>query len=318
MEHFIPPARVDEQVELLASQGLELDRDFATQCLQTVSFYRLSHYFNPAQIPDNGDTSARRFRADINFHDIIDLYESDRRLRTIIYDGLERIEIALRAVVVNILSTKGEFGHEDPRFFRTEDFCHQWNARADERIERAMRSDHILEESLAEYDSGYPISVISEALDFGDISRLVAWMRAEYQEAVSKALGLHIDARRLTGAEKEALRSGVYLRSWIHQLSMVRNIVAHHGRLWNRNLKPASTTLLRKNPRFGALPPEQSQKLYGMLLMTSHMLGHISPGTTWPERVAQLLKVEFLLNPVVHSAAMGLPRDWDGSLRLGA
>ncbi len=100
----------------------------------------------------------------------------------------------------------------------------------------------------------------------------------------------------------------------MHQMTVVRNITAHHGRLWNRSFVPAPTTGLRTQGCFQALPVGQSERIFGALTMMAHLLRTASPGTTWPTKVADHVASQFMSNELVHPAAMGLPEDWQGTL----
>lgn len=81
--------------------------------------------------------------------------------------------------------------------------------------------------------------------------------------------------------------------------------------LWNKSFTPAPTVALRTQDEFRLLPEGQSEDLFGALLMMSHLLRIASPGTSWPQKVVDLIKQEFLANPLVTQTALGLPDDWE-------
>ncbi|MDE2155993.1 MAG: Abi family protein, partial [Xanthomonadaceae bacterium] len=95
-----------------------------------------------------------------------------------------------------------------------------------------------------------------------------------------------------------------FLVSWLHALNYVRNICAHHKRLWNRHLGI--------RPRFPsrslAWPhhvPDNGQ-LYAVLVVIRHLMAVTSPNSRWVERLHALLAA----HPVVPMEAMGFPTDW--------
>ena len=91
----------DEQIEMLSARGLIIpDRAIALQCLSTVSYYRLSAYLKPFQIHSEND---HYFKPNITFDRIWKIYVFDRELRLHISDALERIEIALRTALSDVL-----------------------------------------------------------------------------------------------------------------------------------------------------------------------------------------------------------------------
>ena len=92
------PISIEEQVQKLKSKGLVInDEELAARYLSNISYYRLRAYTYPFQ--DNSDPEKHHefLRKDINFKDIIDLYCFDRRLRFLVFNALEKVEVALRA-----------------------------------------------------------------------------------------------------------------------------------------------------------------------------------------------------------------------------
>lgn len=61
------------------------------------------------------------------------------------------------------------------------------------------------------------------------------------------------------------------------------------------------------------LPAGQSERVFGTLVVMARLLRGVSPGTTWPDKVLELLKESFLSNPLVNAASLGIPRNWDQS-----
>ncbi|MFU0549609.1 Abi family protein [Gardnerella piotii] len=79
-------------------RGMRLDCSEAESWLAHVGYYRLSGYWYPYR--EKSDKLMQRldtFVTGTNFHDIALLYEFDRKLRDYIFDGIERVEVALRA-----------------------------------------------------------------------------------------------------------------------------------------------------------------------------------------------------------------------------
>lgn len=95
--------------------------------------------------------------------------------------------------------------------------------------------------------------------------------------------------------------------SVLHHLTIVRNICAHHGRLWNR-----SFAFTIKVPTHGeqrlleSLGKNKSKYIYNTLVMLEYMIESISPGSAWGERLIKL----FEKHKIVYSKSMGFPEDW--------
>ena len=98
MQFTKPPLNIDEQIELLESRGLVInDKNFAKQKLCNINYYRLSAYMLPFQKPHN---PSHQFLDNITFENIIQLCSFDRALRVLVFDAIERVEVALRTQII--------------------------------------------------------------------------------------------------------------------------------------------------------------------------------------------------------------------------
>ncbi len=116
------------------------------------------------------------------------------------------------------------------------------------------------------------------------------------QKAIAETLGLHT----------------LHLKSWLKTYQRVRNICAHHGRLWNRGLgvypvipKSRAVHWLDDRALF-ARDRFRRQRLYPVLVSLQTILYTIAPGSSWAWRLEDL----FHQHPDVSLSAMGIPRDW--------
>ena len=108
-----PHLSYDKQIYLLAGRGLIFaDRSKAEKFLSQVNYYRFSAYCLPFEL------KRHQFYPDVTFERIQQLYEFDRRLRFLIDEALEVIEISVRATISYYLAYKyGAFVHEDAKNF---------------------------------------------------------------------------------------------------------------------------------------------------------------------------------------------------------
>src|SRR5262249_4557265 len=95
-----------------------------------------------------------------------------------------------------------------------------------------------------------------------------------------------------------------FLPSWIHSLSYVRNICAHHSRLWNRTLA-VKPRLPDPVPWFPYRIPNNSH-VYCVLVIVHSLLRTIAPLDPWTTRVISLCD-EF---PGVPLRSCGMPDGW--------
>jgi abortive infection bacteriophage resistance protein len=93
------PLRIDEQIALLKSRNLSFsNEEKAHSYLNQISYYRLSAYFLPYQLQKD------KFNKDVDFKKIIETYSFDRDLRLLVFDCIERIEIAIRTQITYCMS----------------------------------------------------------------------------------------------------------------------------------------------------------------------------------------------------------------------
>lgn len=89
------PLSFQEQLNLLKSRNLTINNEsVALSYLQEISYYRLSAYFFPYQKYKD------RFEAGTSFDQIISTYSFDRELRLLVFDCIERIEVAIRTQMI--------------------------------------------------------------------------------------------------------------------------------------------------------------------------------------------------------------------------
>lgn len=94
------PLGIDHALDRLWHRGLLLsDRAAHRQALRAIGYYRLLVFMRRFQNP-----LTKAFRPRTRFTDIVELYDFDRRLRSVTMNALERIEVALRSGLSNPLA----------------------------------------------------------------------------------------------------------------------------------------------------------------------------------------------------------------------
>jgi abortive infection bacteriophage resistance protein len=85
------------------------DDALAQAFLGKIGYYRLSGYWYPYR----QSTTSNDFRAGTKFSEIVDLYVFDKKLRLLMMDVIERIEIALRVQITLQLGRYSAHAHRD-------------------------------------------------------------------------------------------------------------------------------------------------------------------------------------------------------------
>jgi abortive infection bacteriophage resistance protein len=92
----------------------------------------------------------------------------------------------------------------------------------------------------------------------------------------------------------------------MHHLSHVRNLAAHHSRLWNRRLTFTMSIPRRPHDIAVLFNPGSDRYIYNTLAMLGVLVNLMSPGTTWPARLRKLIEENNLVQPAI----MGFPTNW--------
>lgn len=290
------PLTVDDQLSLWQSRGLHLpNAERAERYLSVISYYRLSAYSLPFQIAN----SEHFFRPGVTFDDILSLYVFDRQLRLLILDAIERIEVAFRARMTQVLGENyGAHAYTDPQIFNTA-YRHDWLL---EKV-REKCDGRNAEPFLQHYRQKYrapelpPVWMMMEVLTFKEVSALFANLRQKKdKQAISDFWNLPMPVAE----------------SWFRALSDLRNTCAHHARTWNREFgsrpmmfkkAPAIWPNLSPLPRTGIDP---TRRLYYLLVVTEYLLRRINPGSSWHRRLFELMDQ----HPQVSREHMGMPENW--------
>ncbi|EIM78419.1 Abi family protein [Nitritalea halalkaliphila LW7] len=226
-----PAYTIQEQIELLKSRGMLFrDESTAPHFLQNISYYRLKGYWWDMQ----ADRITHQLQPQTYFEDIVDRYNFDRHLRLILFDAVERIEVALRTQMIYHLSLgKGPCWYQDPNIVT--DQVKQAKNLSKLMDEFGYSQEIFIKDHKRRHPENHPESwKILEIASFGTLSKFYKNLKHDLPEksAIAKGMGLNLH---------------VELSSWLEAIGYVRNIIAHHSRLWSRDMVKRPRVNL-KNP----------------------------------------------------------------------
>lgn len=291
MKYNKPALSISDQISKLKQRGLKFnDEQKASHYLSNISYYRLRAYTYPFQ--DNSDPS-HPFIADINFEEIINLYVFDRRLRLLVFNAIEKLEIALRTKIVYEFSlANGSHWHEEVNMYRNQYYFNKNINSLYEEVDRS--SETFIEHYKKNYSSpAYPPAWMSlEVISMGLLSKLYGNLKKGREK---KKVAIEF-----------GLPNPIFLESWMHAFAGLRNICAHHSRLWNRRF-----TIVPKLPNNTTYPFIQNKniydnKLYAQLCCINYITQIISPDSSLVSDLKHLLQTCNL----VDCNEMGFPKDW--------
>jgi abortive infection bacteriophage resistance protein len=316
---YLKPFRTTHSnIEILRLRGMDLgDEDHAIRCISRIGYYRLSAYWYPfrdfCELPAEGGRFVRcdRFVAGTTFSQAFGFYLFDKEIRLMLSDALERIEIGMRAAVVEVLGARGSHAHRDPRSYGASLTTLDPSTGLAPLDAFLTGLDDAFRRSKEEYAkhfrgaySGHPpIWIAAGGWDWGNLAHVVSHLSTANIDAVCNMIDPRLGRKTLI--------------SWMTSLNEVRNACAHHSRLWNkvltnrpgfqRNGELAEFDHMRGPD--GKVVEHYATRLYGGLVAIVFLMKWIHPRTEWHLRFAQRVTAE-PLSKEISSAAAGFPEDW--------
>lgn len=303
---------LEAQADLLLARGLVADRAELIGRLKVVNYYRLSGYLYPYRQPDDS------YRPGTTLNEVWRRYNFDRRLRIILLDAIERIEVGVRTrLVYHFVTAHGPFGYLDRRKlpgFKVRTWWRMcWrNAKALAQLKGLEPSEHAywLGKLNQEKNRASGEAFVKHfTKTYGDTHEaLPLWMACELMTCDSL---LHfaraVEPNILKQAAADFGFPDQQLLSWSKAIFSLRNACAHHARVWNRvyGAKP-SIPGKNKHPLWHQSPTFTQDRVGLMLTICHFWLGKVSTTSRWKARLFAL----FDEYPEIPLAEMGLPADW--------
>lgn len=277
----------EAQANLLIQRGLLADHKELVKRLKAVSYYRLAGYLYPFRQPDS-----QAFKPNTQLHTVWDRYCFDRRLRVLLLDAIERIEVALRTQLVDLfVHDYGPFGYLDEANLPKLSVAEYLEWRATILRETQRSKEPFCKHFYAKYTAhkNLPLWMAAELMTMGSLLTFFKGVEPEFK----RKLG-----------EIYQVRDEVIL-SWLRSLNATRNTCAHHARLWNRTLG-YPPLLPKRDERWQEIPKLPQDRCGIILLICRYMLKRISPTSHWHLRTQDLFK-EY---PEIPFQSMGLHQNW--------
>ena len=287
-----PAKTYADQIALLQSRNMSFRQIAdAPHFLANISYYRLKGYWWEMQ--DNRVN--HHFVNGSFFEDVIDLYNFDRHFRLIVFNAIERIEISLRTKLIYHLSHGyGPEWYLNPSLFDNPKEFALFVSKV--YLDMGRSSEEFMVKHFQNHPTEHPESWKSlEVLTLGSLSKLYQNIKHQLPEknTISREFGLY---------------NQKYLTSWLISITVIRNIIAHHSRLWNRVLInkydwPTSTPKIL----LSYIPDNnQRRKIFPLLSAILYMNNEISTGNSIKQELIELFK-KF---PQIHLSRMGFPNHW--------
>jgi abortive infection bacteriophage resistance protein len=315
MKYAKPWLPIEDQVAKLRDRGCQIDHPSAAAAiLAEIGYYRLTGYLYPFResriiVVDSGRRTdvLDRYRVGTDIRDAEALIAFDRLLRLLVIEAVERLEVAMRTQLGHVLGARCPFAHEEAMYFTT---AFTASGAVDGRrsahetwLERVGNHQNRSDEAFVahfrdKYDDRMPIWALTEILELGHLTRLYGGLRNDIATEIANAFG--VPTKRM-------------MTSWLVSVNYVRNVAAHHARLFNRKL-----VITPKRPRAAELPvlahlsdgtAPKEFGVYGTLAVMAYLLRSIPSDVDWAPRTARHLR-SFPAAGAVTVGAMGVAPGW--------
>jgi len=276
-----------ELADLAIARGLEVpDKQTLVTVLKNISYYRFSGYLFPFKRTDSDD-----FQLNTSLSEVLERYTFDENLREITFKAFSKIEVQLRNDIIHEHAKKyGPFGYLGHQQLPNMPRCRHEELVAALAINKERSKEPFILSYNRKYtNKGLPLWMAIETLTFGQLLYVHS--------------GLDRDIHKII-ADKYCLPNKV-LRSWIVSSGYIRNICAHHYRLWDRklSLKPSRR---EKCPEWMKPFPVETSTFYAIALVLLHFQQNVQ-SVDWKKNFLNLAQ-EFPKIPF--SDNMGFPPTW--------
>ena len=285
MVPYTKPAKSPaDLVQQLKQRGLAIaDEARAERYIDNIGYYRLSAYMYPFLAEPK---TAHQYKSGITFDRVLRLYRFDKKLRVLLFNEIEKIEVAFRAAVVNTITdrTGDIFWMTNPSYV---------NAGTLALIQREYA--HSTEDFIVHFKNTYsnpypPAWILSEILPFGNITWIFRNLSPAHKKAVAKKFFLHAPV----------------LESWMNVVTLTRNSCCHHARVWNKVNSIIPNNMSRMT-RPWIDPATNKRRAYYNICIIKYFLDIISPNNDFKDKLQAL----FASFPEIDLNAMGFNTNWE-------
>jgi len=271
-----PHATAEQRVAHLRLRGLIITRqNVAARKIDLIGYERLRIYFlsrRQINLPN------RPFLPGTRYHDILRLYECDTKLRDVCFAAVGQFELLLRNAISETLSAlHGSHPYYDYAAYRSsvahldalQTFAKVYELSKDQRAihYRQNYSQPVLP----------PIWIMKELLTFGRAVRLFKCLDGAIRQNIAAQFGVPAEP---------------VFTSWLECLVDLRNICAHHDRLFNRSFQKQPATLNRAN-----VPTAQKKKLKAILQCLDYLLDQRSSSVKVTAKAGAIIQRFPEMNP---------------------
>lgn len=302
------PLLIEEQISELKLNGFSFENEEdAHLFFESNNYYRFMEYSRSIQ------SEMPSLEHPVQFEEVAQIYHFDSELRILLFSAIEKIELALRAQIIYQYSLKyGSHWHLNIDLYKNYDNSKR-NEKAGEQYYYLNsltsitaevfrnRDDFIKNYFNSYYSPSLPPSwMCLEIISFGSLSKLYSNLK---NEECKKSIALFF-----------GLNTPAILENWIHCIHIIRNICAHHGRLWNRSLLkiklPIKTVYPFITSQNEIFEMKSDNKIYISVCCILYLLNIIQPKNRFKDDFLNLIS----RNSQISREKMGFPVGWGNEI----
>lgn len=282
-----PPTSYEEQLKILKDRNLMIPSQIrALEVLENINYYRLSAYF--LTLKDEGDI----FKEGTTFDKIYNLYEFDRKLRNLIMEQLESIEIAFRThIAYYIAHNFGPLGYMESNNFINEQYHSQFIDELRKELSRRRKNELFVTHYDDFYGAKYPIWLAIEVTTFSQLSKLYRNLKNQDKSNIAK--------------EHYQIPYS-FIQNWLRVLSQLRNVCAHYGRLYNKKL------VVKLSLDTKAAKLVSNDKIFGVIFVLKKLTINKNKWLSFKTKLEALVE-EY--NESIELERIGFPLNWKDLLK---
>lgn len=294
-EHLSYP----ELIQLLESRGMLIsDKQRAERKLAQIGYSRLKDFWYPCRkldttvvVQSNSTQKIPKrlpdFEQDTDFNSVIELYLFDKKLRQLMLDAIERIEVHVRSVIAHEVGFHGKFTYQSQSVIENKQTSNwtdrrgntrnSWNEWLGKHNRHMNRCAPACLDWYTENREIMPFWVVVEVWDFGLMSKYYEMLKGQHKNKIASRLGV-------------GQQNVKALVNWLQEINTLRNRCAHHVRVWNQmNINPL---IIPENDSYfkkAGLDHDARSRIYGLITVIWYLIKIIGPSSEWIKRVADLI-----------------------------
>ncbi len=284
------PSSIDEQLNILRRRGMVIDNEsMAREFLSEHYFYRFLNYSVPFFATKSANND-KRYVERTKFSDVLRVYNFDSKLRLLILEYIEQIEISVKTQFIHLSWKYGPHFYLNRKLFKDRKIYND----SLERIEYQTRvsSDLLINEYLVRYDSPDipPIWSAVEMMSIGQFAKWYTNLKSEDdKEEIAKHYKLH----------------HTVLQAILENFTLIRNYSAHYARIWNRHYDFSFCIRDEKYKLIHDLLCEDGDSIYIILLLMTYMLNELEVSDRFVQDLTNMIN-KYQINV----SSMGFASNW--------